>query len=369
VDGDVLTVSSVTDGSNGTVTTDGITVNYTPNTDFFGTDSFTYTVSDGDGGFDTANVSVTVNETNLAPNAVDDTATTNEDTDITVNVLSNDDDPDGHALDVTGVTQGADGSVVVNPDDTVTYSPDPNFHGSDSFTYTIDDGHGGTDTATVNVTVNPVNDAPVATDDSATTDEDVATTIDVLANDSDVDGDPLSVTAVGTPGNGTAVINPDDTITYTPNAGFSGNDSFTYTVDDGNGGTAQGLVSIEVNAASSDTPLYVYDIRFVQHDRKADWWQAVFEIRGDVDGDGNPDNDNGVAGVAITVNFAGVTFSGTTDSNGIFTTSWVKKLESGTNYYANAVDLALADYFWDPLDLDEEDDSDGDGKPDDVLNW
>ena len=85
------------------------------------------------------------------------------------------------------------------------------------------------------------------------------------------------------------------------------------------------------------------------------------------DGNGVGGEDTPGAGVAITVNFAGQTFTGTTDSNGIFTTGWVKKLQAGTNYYANVVDMALAGYAWDPLALDLEDDSDGDDNPDDVL--
>jgi hypothetical protein len=134
-----------------------------------------------------------------------------------------------------------------------------------------------------------------------------------------------------------------------------------------------GMVVADVSVTNLDNevpdtiPLYVYDIRFVQHDRKADWWQAVFEIRADVDGDGVDADDTPGAGVAITVDFAGETFSGTTDSNGVFTTSWVRKLSSGTNYCANAVDLVLAGYSWNPLAMDLEDDTDGDGKPDELL--
>jgi hypothetical protein len=98
-----------------------------------------------------------------APTANNDTATTDEDTPVDVNVLANDVEPDGDTLSVVSVTQGANGAVSINPNKTVHYSPNLNFFGSDSFTYTIDDGHGGQSTATVNVTVNAVNDAPTFT--------------------------------------------------------------------------------------------------------------------------------------------------------------------------------------------------------------
>ena len=96
------------------------------------------------------------------------------------------------------------------------YTPSANFNGSDSFTYTINDGTGLTDTATVSVTVTAVNDNPVANDDSATTEEDVAVTISLVANDTDIDGDSLSIESVGTASNGSVVNNGNGTVTYTP---------------------------------------------------------------------------------------------------------------------------------------------------------
>ena len=183
---------------------------------------------------------------NLGPDAKDDTASVNEDNSVTIPVLANDTDPETDALTVTGASDGANGTTVVNPDGTITYTPDPDFNGTDSFTYTVSDGNGGTDTATVNVTINAVNDAPLAQDDTATTDFESDVTIPVLGNDTDVDGDTLSVTDVTDPANGSAVINADGTITYTPDAGFSGEDSFSYTVADGNGGTDTATVTVSV---------------------------------------------------------------------------------------------------------------------------
>jgi hypothetical protein len=189
-------------------------------------------------------------------------------------------------------------------------------------------------------------------------------TIDVLANDSDPDNDPLVVTEVSVPENGTAVINLDNIITYTPSAGFDGTDAFTYTISDGNGGVDAAQVTVTVSSQSSETALYVYDIRFEMNPTRAGTYRAVFEIHADVDDDG-AGNDSGAAGVAISADFGGKTYSGTTDSEGVFYTNWVK-LKSGRTYFANVVDLVMANYIWDRL-MDLEDDSDGDGRPDDVL--
>lgn len=167
-----------------------------------------------------------------APVAVDDTATVAEDSEVSVAVLSNDSDADGDTLTIESFTQGTNGSVVISGSNLV-YTPSANFNGSDSFTYTINDGTGLTDTATVSVTVTAVNDNPVANDDSATTEEDVAVTINLVANDTDIDGDSLSIESVGTASNGSVVNNGNGTVTYTPNAGFFGSNSFTYVVSDG----------------------------------------------------------------------------------------------------------------------------------------
>ncbi len=309
---------------------------------------------------------------NNAPTAQDDAAATSEDAMVIVPVLANDSDPDvGDVLAVDSVTQGAHGHVTINGNGTLSYTPDPNFHGSDSFTYTLTDGRGGEDTATVSVTVNPVNDAPVAAADSYSTEPQTQLILaapGVLSNDHDVDGDPLTVVPLSgatTMQGGTITLNADGSFTYTPPTGFTGTDTFAYTIEDGLGGSDTATLSIDVSAVSVNT-LYVYDIRF-ESKRGGRDWRAVFEIRSDSNANGQGDSaDNLVAGVNITVNFAGNTYSGTTDANGVFRTDWIRDLGSG-NHYANAVDLVLANYVWSRL-LDLEDDTDGDGDPDDLLS-
>lgn len=207
---------------------------------------------------------------------------------------------------------------------------------------------------------------PVAANDATTTLQDTPVMIDVLANDSDPDGDTLSVINASVPRTGSVIINSDDTITYTPNAGFLGTDTFRYTISDGNGGTDTAWVSVKVTEPVTGTPIYVYDIRF--ESRRGKEWRAIFEIRNDSNADGQGSAADAVAaGVTITVNFAGCTYTGVTGSDGVFRTSWINKLASG-DHYANVADLVLAGYYWNRLSMDLEDDTDGDGNPDDVFH-
>ena len=252
-DGDALTITSVSNPPNGTAAIQSGNVLYTPDPNFNGTDSFTYTISDGNGGSDTATVTVTVGSVNDAPNAVNDSATTNEDSPVTINVRANDSDPDGDALTITSVSNPPNGTAAIQSG-SVLYTPDPDFSGSDSFTYTISDGNGGSDTGTVNVTVTSVNDAPDAVNDSPTTNEDNGILVDVLANDTDPDGDELSITDFTQPDNGTVGPPGEGSgLFYTPDPGFSGSDSFTYTISDGNGGSDTATVNVTVTSVN-DAP-------------------------------------------------------------------------------------------------------------------
>ena len=280
-DGDELSVVEVSVPAHGTARlTDAGTVEYTPEPDFHGSDRFMYVVGDGTGETAHAAVAVTVLPVNAAPLAVDDAAETAEDTPVTIAVLANDRDADGDELSVVEVSVPAHGTARLTDAGTVEYTPEPDFHGSDRFMYVVGDGTGETAHAAVAVTVLPVNAAPLAVDDAAETAEDTPVTIAVLANDSDADGDELSVVEVSVPAHGTARLTDAGTVEYTPEPDFHGSDRFMYVVGDGTGETAHAAVAVTVlpvNAAplavddaaetAEDTPV---TIAVLANDRDAD---------------------------------------------------------------------------------------------------
>ena len=259
VDWDELTITRVWDVQHGTagVSATGKSIVFTPEKDYVGTGGFTYEISDGHGGVATASGIVAVSPVNDAPVGVDDTASCDEDTPLVMSYSSltaNDTDIDGDVVFLISVhgTGATRGTLALDPmTDTVTYMPEHNYHGPASFSYTLSDGNGGTAQATARITVRPVNDAPKAYDDTATVQSGSNVKIAVLANDSDEgDGDTLSVLTVGTPANGTVTVNPDNTVTYTPAAGFTGTDTFTYEITDGTL-SAQATVTMAVTQAPS----------------------------------------------------------------------------------------------------------------------
>jgi len=186
-----------------------------------------------------------------APVATADTATLAEDAGpTTIHVLANDTDRDaGQALAVSAVTDPQAGVVAIDAGGaTISYTPVSNANGVDTFTYTISDGVGNSATASVTVVVTPVNDPPNAGDDSLALLSDTSANLVVLANDGDVDGNPLSVTSVTVPASGAVIIESDGSVTYTPTPEYSGPDAFEYTISDGAGGAAIGHVTVDVTA-------------------------------------------------------------------------------------------------------------------------
>jgi LPXTG-motif cell wall-anchored protein len=205
---------------------------------------------------------VTVDPVDDPPVAVDDVVSTDEDVAVVVDVLANDSDADGD-LDPTSVSVVSgptNGSVTVDPvTGEVTYVPDPDFAGSDEFTYQVCDTAGSCDVATVDVVVDPAGDPPVANDDTTTVGEDGSVMVPILDNDTDPDGDlePTSVVIVAGPANGTVTVDPvSGTVTYVPDPDFAGGDEFTYEVCDATGACDQATVSVIV-VPSNDAPVYV----------------------------------------------------------------------------------------------------------------
>lgn len=263
IDGDTLQLSAAS-SSQGTATITGDnTLSFTPSADFNGTAAITYSVSDGAGGSASSTVTVTVAPVNDAPVANDDAGRVTEDSSTTLAVLDNDTDVDNDELSVTSAS-ASEGTITVNANNSVTYTPPADFDGAATATYTISDGNGGTATASISFTVEGVNDAPIALDDTAVVDEDASVTVAVLANDSDIDEDVLSVSAASS-AQGSAVITADSQVTFSPNADFNGEATVSYTVSDGNGATDTATITVTVNPVN-DTPVTVDDTATVEED-------------------------------------------------------------------------------------------------------
>ncbi|QIK63277.1 tandem-95 repeat protein [Leucobacter viscericola] len=229
----VTATGATSNGGTVTIAADGKSVNYTPAAGFAGTDTFTYTITDKARHTSTATVTVNVV---AAPAAQNDTAQTGEDQAVTVDVLAND---LGVDLRVTGTGSNLDGTVAINPDNTVTFTPNTGFTGATTFTYTVTDSAGQTDSATVTINVIA---RPIARDDSATVAQGSTVTVNVLAND---DATQPTVTSA-TSANGSAVVNPDNTVSFTPSPGFSGPAVVDYTITDAVGQTASARIFVTV---------------------------------------------------------------------------------------------------------------------------
>jgi VCBS repeat-containing protein len=271
-DADTLTALLVTGPTHGSLTfhLDG-SFSYIPDANFSGTDRFTYRANDGNTLSDVATVNITVTSANDAPVANDDFTSTNEDTPVVIDVISNDSDVDG-SIDPTSVTITGQPNHGLLQVDSVTgaisYTPALDFFGSDVFRYRVTDTVLSlSNIATVLVTVKPVNDAPRATQDSYVVLEDtpqnVAAVEGLLANDNDVDGYPITALLLTGPARGILTLNVDGSFRYTPAANFVGSDSFVYAASDEITQSASATVSftiLSVNDAPSVTPLSDYVI-------------------------------------------------------------------------------------------------------------
>lgn len=273
-DGDKLSISVVDEPSHGTVTVaeDGSFV-YTPESNFYGEDSFTYVASDGQIDTEVASVTIMVEAVNDAPTAGEDAYSVAEDNALIVEagegVLANDADAEGDALTVSLVGNPSHGIVTLAEDGSFEYTPEAGFHGEDSFTYVTSDGQAESTETLVAIAVESINDAPVSADDAYSVAEDGVLTVDtiggVLANDSDADGDTLTVSIVDEPSHGSVTLAEDGSFEYTPAADFAGEDSFTYLAGDGQAESEVTTVAITVEAAN-DAPAPAADAYAVSED-------------------------------------------------------------------------------------------------------
>ncbi|MEQ1825297.1 MAG: Ig-like domain-containing protein [Pirellula sp.] len=263
IDADLLTAVLMTPPSHGTVRLelDG-SFEYTPSPGYGGFDSFTYVASDSSSVSNSATVNIKIIGGNFAPTSTNDSYSMSEDATLTIGapgVLANDSDLDGDVLTALLVVGPAHGSVVLNGNGSFTYTPAANYVGGDSFSYKANDSKVDSGLATVQISVAQVNDAPTATNDSYAASEDTPLNIaspGVLANDADVDGNPLQTVLVTAPTHGTLTLSPTGGFVYTPAANYNGPDSFTYRSTDTLLNSNVATVAIAV-AAVNDVPVAV----------------------------------------------------------------------------------------------------------------
>ncbi len=293
VDGDALLSLLVSNVTHGTLSlaTNGAFI-YTPSLNYTGVDIFTYRATDGALTSGVATVTITITPVNDTPVALDDNYSVNEDTLLTIaapGVLGNDSDVDGDPLRAALLSIPSNGTLVLNTNGSFTYRPNTNFNGTDAFTYRATDRALTSGVATVTITVLPVNDAPVALDDNYSVNEDTTLTIaapGILANDSDVDGNPLTAALVSNPASGTLNLSTNGSFTYTPSLNFTGVVTFTYRASDSQ--LTSGLATVTITVLPlNDAPVAVDDAYTTAEDVTLQISGTRNILSNDVDVDGN----------------------------------------------------------------------------------
>lgn len=251
VDAEDLVVASVSNAINGSVSFAQGMITFSPTPGFIGQARFTYSIEDPAGASDSAIVRIDVRESNGIPDARNDTASMAEDDVLSIalaQLLENDTDPDNDPIEVVGVKGAVNGSVSWSANGAIEFRPAVNYFGPAEFTYVISDGKDEAE-ALVSIDVTPVNDPPVAGPDSFTGNMNSEIVFDpgqFLQNDTDVDGDPIGISAVGGAVNCTVTLNEFGQVVFTPAKDFQGVTSFNYEIDDGANGLAVGLVTVNV---------------------------------------------------------------------------------------------------------------------------
>ena len=277
VDGNPLTYSVVAGPTNGLLTGTAPNLTYTPNLNFNGSDSFTFKVNDGSVDSNIATVSITVSPVSDAPIANDQTVPVPEDVPTTITLTGS--DPDGNALTFAVVGMPANGTLSGTAPN-LTYTPNLNYNGGDTFSFKVNDGTTDSNIATVTINVTPVNDAPIANSQNVT--YDLNTPEAITLTGSDIDGNPLTYTVLTQPTNG-VLSGSAPNITYTPNNGFTGSDSFTFRVNDGT--TDSNIATVSLNLTPiTNTPPVAHDqnIPTVQEDTPTPIILSATDLDGDV---------------------------------------------------------------------------------------
>ena len=280
---DELTFSVLTQPIHGTLMFDpnGL-FTYSPFPDYYGSDSFTYLVCDIYDACDEGFVSITVQFVNDPPDAVDDFASTNEDTVLSGSVALNDTDPDIESHNFFMTTGTTHGTIEILDDGSYTYTPVANYFGPDQAVYLMIDPCGVMDIATLFIDVLPVNDAPIAAGEQVTTNEDVMYSGSVAGNEMEIEGETMLWTVISGPTHGVLVLNPNGSFTYTPNQNYFGTDEVMYSVADPLGASASAVLGITI-VSINDLPIAEDDFFSLDEDASLSGSVAINDV--------DPDND------------------------------------------------------------------------------
>jgi VCBS repeat-containing protein len=275
IDSALLQGSIVAEPQHGqvTVAADG-SFTYAPDADYNGADRFSYKVNDGKLDSNLATVMLTIAPVNDAPVASPIATTLLEDGHITLNLLGSASDVDGDPLNIS-VGNPQHGQLLKNTDGSYTYTPQADYNGEESFSYSVSDELLDSGATMVRLTISAVNDAPVAQDDSATLDEDQSIQLVIMANDHDVDSDSLSLIIVSQPAHGTLVVNADNTVSYTPLENWSGEDSFSYKLNDAELDSNIATVRLIVNSVADAPTLVLSEVGGTHRELFRTGWESV----------------------------------------------------------------------------------------------
>lgn len=328
------------------VSTGSVTINadntlfYSPNDNFHGNATITYIIEDARQQTDSATVNITVVPVNDLPIVENDTATTAEDTPVTIDVLANDSDVDNDDLSIAFIS-ASNGDALVTTDQQITYTPTADFNGESTINYTVSDGNGGSATGSINITVTPVNDPPIANNDTAEVAAGATVTISPLLNDSDPEGDSLSIASISV-SVGTATISSGSQIIYTAPAGFNGTATINYLLIDGNGGSDGGVITV---TAGDQPPTAASDSYIVNSDGNT---VSIPASVGVLSNDTDPEGTTLTATILTSPSYAS---SFTLNSNGSFdylhdstanySDSFTYSLSDGTNSVTGSVSLSI----------------------------
>ena len=281
--GQAVTFAITTDPTNGTATLSGTDITYTPNANFYGTDSFDYTASNGTYTSDPVTITITVEGQDDEPTTNDISATTDEDTAVTLTLDATEIDGDNYSFSIISQpTNGTLGSINGNQ---VEYTPNQDFNETDTFTFeATDDRTFRRNVATATITVNPVNDAPVANDVTASMNENKEFTrlmpVTITLDATDVEGDDLTFSIVGTPSNGTLGSISDNQIIYTPSQDWNGEDTFTYKANDGTADSNTATVTVTVTSVN-DAPVTTDQSATTDEDTAVDITLTATDVEND----------------------------------------------------------------------------------------